>query len=128
MRQWASDAGNGLGGWRGRRRRARAEGLGLEMKSGLMARPERVVLLSAGLILGGEAWLVWTLAILAATSVITSVQRILTVWRKLARANEHGRASDRNARSSGPEMLKASRADDAAGTVGAVGASHGSPE
>jgi CDP-diacylglycerol--glycerol-3-phosphate 3-phosphatidyltransferase len=63
--------------------RARAEGLGLEMKSGLMARPERVVLLSAGLILGGATWLVWTLAILATTSVVTSVQRIVTVWRKL---------------------------------------------
>jgi CDP-diacylglycerol--glycerol-3-phosphate 3-phosphatidyltransferase len=64
--------------------RARAEGLGLEMKSGLMARPERVLLLSAGLIIGGAGWLPWTLAILAVTSVVTSVQRIVTVWRKLA--------------------------------------------
>lgn len=65
--------------------RARAEGLGLELKSGLMARPERVVLLSAGLILGGSSWLVWTLLILAVTSVVTSVQRIATVWRVLSR-------------------------------------------
>jgi hypothetical protein len=50
-----------------------------------MARPERVLLLSAGLIIGGAEWLVWTLAILAATSLITSVQRIVVVWRKLAR-------------------------------------------
>lgn len=60
--------------------RARAEGLGLEMKTGLMARPERVILLAAGLILGGQSWLVWTLLILAATSVYTSVQRIVGVY------------------------------------------------
>lgn len=65
--------------------RARAEGLGLQMKSGLMARPERVVLLSVGLILGGSAWLVWVLALLALTSVVTSVQRIVLVYRALAR-------------------------------------------
>ncbi|MBF6591077.1 MAG: CDP-alcohol phosphatidyltransferase family protein [Ktedonobacterales bacterium] len=63
--------------------RARAEGLGLEMKSGLMARPERVVLLSVGLMLGGSGWLIWTLAILTVSSVMTSLQRIRTVWRKL---------------------------------------------
>jgi len=63
--------------------RARAEGLGLELKSGLMARPERVLLLAVGLLLGGEAWLPWTLLILAVTSVFTSVQRIVAVWLKL---------------------------------------------
>lgn len=65
--------------------RARAEGLGLEMKTGLMARPERVILLAAGLILGGQAWLVWTLLVLAATSVYTSVQRIFGVYLLVAR-------------------------------------------
>lgn len=65
--------------------RARAEGLGLECKSGLMARPERVLLLAAGLILGGASWLLWTMAILAATSTFTSVQRIFAVWQTLAR-------------------------------------------
>lgn len=65
--------------------RARAEGLGLEMKSGLMARPERVLLLALGLILGGADWLIWTLLLLAVTSVFTSVQRIIAVWLKLAR-------------------------------------------
>jgi CDP-diacylglycerol--glycerol-3-phosphate 3-phosphatidyltransferase len=73
--------------------RARAEGLGLEMKSGLMARPERVLLLSAGLIIGGAGWLVWTLAVLATTSLITSVQRIVVVWRKLERHAGAGRAA-----------------------------------
>ena len=66
--------------------RARAEGLGLEMKSGLMARPERVLVLGVGLILGAESWLIWTLLVLAATSVFTSVQRIVVVWLKLSRA------------------------------------------
>jgi CDP-diacylglycerol--glycerol-3-phosphate 3-phosphatidyltransferase len=65
--------------------RARAEGLGLEMKSGLMARPERVLVLAVGLILGAQQWLIWTLLLLAVTSVFTSVQRIVVVWLKLSR-------------------------------------------
>ncbi|HEV2459823.1 MAG TPA: CDP-alcohol phosphatidyltransferase family protein [Ktedonobacterales bacterium] len=65
--------------------RARAEGLGINLKSGLMARPERVLLLGGGLIIGGAGLLVWTLGILAVTSTFTAVQRIVTVWRKLAR-------------------------------------------
>ena len=40
--------------------RARAEGLGLSLRSGLMARPERVVLLAAGLVIGGSGLLLWT--------------------------------------------------------------------
>jgi phosphatidylglycerophosphate synthase len=66
--------------------RARAEGLGLSEKGGLMARPERVLVLAAGLIIGGEALLVWTLGILAVTSTFTAVQRIVSVWRRLAHA------------------------------------------
>jgi CDP-diacylglycerol--glycerol-3-phosphate 3-phosphatidyltransferase len=65
--------------------KARAEGLGLECKIGLMARPERVILLAAGLILGGAAWLPWTIGALAITSTATAVQRIVHVWRTLAR-------------------------------------------
>jgi len=64
--------------------RARAEGLGMGLKSGLMARPERVLLLAAGLIIGDESWLVWTLAFLAVTSTFTAIQRIVTVWLKLS--------------------------------------------
>jgi CDP-diacylglycerol--glycerol-3-phosphate 3-phosphatidyltransferase len=63
--------------------KARAEGLGLECKIGLMARPERVLLLAIGLILGGVEWLVWTMAVLAATSTYTAAQRIVHVWRLL---------------------------------------------
>jgi CDP-diacylglycerol--glycerol-3-phosphate 3-phosphatidyltransferase len=70
--------------------RARAEGLGLEAKNGLMARPERVALLAAGLILGSllqppGTGLLWTLALLAVSSVFTSVQRIVAVYRTLTR-------------------------------------------
>ena len=61
--------------------KARAEGLGLECKIGFMARPERVVLLATGLILGGAPLLVWTMAALALTSTLTAVQRIAHVWR-----------------------------------------------
>lgn len=61
--------------------KARAEGLGLECRIGLMARPERVLLLAVGLILGGAGWLVWTMAALAATSTFTAVQRLVHVWR-----------------------------------------------
>lgn len=65
--------------------RARAEGLGIECKSGLMARPERVLLLAGGLIIGGSGWLLGTVAILAVTSTFTSVQRIFAVSRSMAR-------------------------------------------
>lgn len=68
--------------------RARADGLGLSLKSGLMARPERVVLLAGGLLLGGAGWLVWTLLLLAVTSVFTSIQRIRDAARLLAREPE----------------------------------------
>lgn len=63
--------------------RARAEGLGLALKTGLMARPERVLLLAGGLLIGGAGWLVWTLLLLAVTSVFTSAQRIVDVARML---------------------------------------------
>jgi CDP-diacylglycerol--glycerol-3-phosphate 3-phosphatidyltransferase len=68
--------------------RARAEGLGLDAKSGLLARPERVILLAAGLLIGGQGWLLWTLLILAAASVLTSIQRIIVVRRAALRADE----------------------------------------
>ena len=80
--------------------RARAEGLGLEMKSGLMARPERVLVLAVGLIIGAEQWLIWTLLLLAVTSVFTSVQRIIAVWLKLSRAARE---------STGPESSQAAQ-------------------
>jgi CDP-diacylglycerol--glycerol-3-phosphate 3-phosphatidyltransferase len=61
--------------------RARAEGLNLECKVGLMARPERVIALAIGLLLG-PAVTPWVLAILALTTWGTVLQRIMHVWRQ----------------------------------------------
>lgn len=71
--------------------RARAEGLGVECKVGLMSRPERVVVLIVGFVFSGWhlfgvsvlTWLVWVLAVL---TVLTVVQRMLHVLRKLRAA------------------------------------------
>lgn len=61
--------------------RARAEGLGLDCKVGLMERPERVILLGAGLLIGGQAWLLWVVLVLVLTTGLTGLQRIIHVWR-----------------------------------------------
>jgi phosphatidylglycerophosphate synthase len=57
--------------------RARAEGLGIPCHVGLMERPERVVLLSAGCLTG---WLFQTMIILFVLSHITVIQRIAHVY------------------------------------------------
>jgi CDP-diacylglycerol--glycerol-3-phosphate 3-phosphatidyltransferase len=61
--------------------RARAEGLGYDCKIGLMQRPERIVLLSAGGLIHLYALVtaVWIIAIL---SNFTAIQRLLYVWKK----------------------------------------------
>ncbi len=59
--------------------RARAEGLGLECKVGLMARPERVIALGVGLLLGPTITL-WVLALLAGATWFTVLQRIAHIW------------------------------------------------
>ncbi len=56
--------------------KARAEGLGLECKTGLLARPERVVILALGLISGSS---IWALALLAILSQATAIERIVYV-------------------------------------------------
>ena len=58
--------------------KARAEGLGLECKTGLLARPERVVILAIGL-LSGTA--IWALAVLAILSHVTAIERLAYIWR-----------------------------------------------
>ena len=57
--------------------RARAEGIGLECKEGILTRFERMVILIIGLVVGQ---LIWALAIIAALAGITAVQRILVTW------------------------------------------------
>ncbi len=68
--------------------KARAEGLGLECKTGLLARPERVVILAIGLLLSGffPAALMWALALLAIFSNVTAIERIVYVWHVTSRA------------------------------------------
>jgi len=60
--------------------RARAEGLGLKCEVGLLARPERVILLALGLLLNQVTIALWLLAIL---TNLTAGQRVLHVWRIL---------------------------------------------
>jgi CDP-diacylglycerol--glycerol-3-phosphate 3-phosphatidyltransferase len=65
--------------------KARAEGLGLECKTGLLARPERVVILAIGLLTGTT---IWALTLLALFSHVTAVERIVHVWRATSRLSE----------------------------------------
>jgi CDP-diacylglycerol---glycerol-3-phosphate 3-phosphatidyltransferase len=58
--------------------KARAEGLGLECKTGLLARPERVVILAIGLLTGT---VMWALVLLAIFSHVTAIERIVHVMR-----------------------------------------------
>jgi CDP-diacylglycerol--glycerol-3-phosphate 3-phosphatidyltransferase len=61
--------------------RARAEGLGLELREGLFTRAERVILLGGALVIG-FGLLRWALWILAVLSHLTAAQRVYAVWQK----------------------------------------------
>src|SRR5215472_18851319 len=65
--------------------KARAEGLGLECKTGLLARPERVVILAVGLLTGT---VIWAVALLAVLSHVTAIERLVYVWRVTSQAAE----------------------------------------
>ena len=62
--------------------RARAEGLGLECKVGLMQRPERVVFIALGAILHQfhELTLVVVIIFIAIFSNVTAIQRVYHIW------------------------------------------------
>jgi len=60
--------------------RARAEGVGIECKVGVMERPERIALMAIGLI-AGYRFLMAVMILLAATSLYTVFQRIRHVHR-----------------------------------------------
>lgn len=62
--------------------RARAESAGYHASVGLVARPERVVLLAICLIIGQPMWALW---ILAVATHLTALTRIVHVWRLAAR-------------------------------------------
>lgn len=77
--------------------RARAEGLQVTCKVGLMQRPERIILLGAGTLLQGLLWykfsivqstgmiLLGTLGILTLTSHITAIHRLIFSYQELDR-------------------------------------------
>ncbi len=66
--------------------RARAEALGLDCSVGLMQRAERVLLLGGGCLFFGLAWqglvLRVILIVLAVTTVLTALQRVVWVYRQ----------------------------------------------
>jgi CDP-diacylglycerol--glycerol-3-phosphate 3-phosphatidyltransferase len=61
--------------------KARSEGESVECAGGILQRPERVILLLAGLLAGPQAML-WVLAALALLSYLTVVQRLLEAWKR----------------------------------------------
>jgi len=64
--------------------RARAEGLGLECKVGLLTRLERFLIIAVGLIFNWVTPMLWVLAVLANFTVL---QRIVYVW-QMTRGND----------------------------------------
>jgi CDP-diacylglycerol--glycerol-3-phosphate 3-phosphatidyltransferase len=62
--------------------RARAEAAGYTAAVGLVARPERVVLLALCLLLGQPLWALWVLAV---ATHVTAATRIVHVWRLAVR-------------------------------------------
>jgi CDP-diacylglycerol---glycerol-3-phosphate 3-phosphatidyltransferase len=63
--------------------RAKAEALGLRGDVGLGSRAERVVVITAGLVLAPWGLLPWAIYLLAATAWLTVLQRVLHVRRQL---------------------------------------------
>ena len=61
--------------------RARAEGLGYECNVGLMQRPERIICLGLGALLG-ESYLPIALALIAVVSNITAISRLFYIYRQ----------------------------------------------
>jgi CDP-diacylglycerol---glycerol-3-phosphate 3-phosphatidyltransferase len=67
--------------------RAKAEGLGLKGAVGLGSRAERVVVITAGLLLAPWGLLQWAIYLLTATAWFTVLQRILFVRKQLREGN-----------------------------------------
>ena len=69
--------------------RAKAEALGLRGDVGLGSRAERVIVITAGLVLAPWGLLPWAIYLLAATSWLTVVQRVLHVRKQLLSGGTH---------------------------------------
>jgi CDP-diacylglycerol--glycerol-3-phosphate 3-phosphatidyltransferase len=67
--------------------RARAEALGLRGDVGIGSRAERVVVITAGLVLAPWGVLPWAIVLLTATAWVTVVQRVLHVRKQLLGGN-----------------------------------------
>ena len=68
--------------------RAKAESIGLRGDVGIGSRAERVVVITAGLVLAPWGVLPWAIALLACTAWITVVQRVLYVRKQLMEASK----------------------------------------
>jgi len=68
--------------------RARAEAIGLRGDVGIGSRAERVVVITAGLVLAPWGVLGWAIALLACTAWVTVVQRVLHVRKQLMEASK----------------------------------------
>jgi phosphatidylinositol phosphate synthase len=68
--------------------RAKAEALGLRGDVGIGSRAERVIVITAGLVLAPWGVLPWALALLAGTAWITVAQRVLYVRKQLMEAQQ----------------------------------------
>jgi CDP-diacylglycerol--glycerol-3-phosphate 3-phosphatidyltransferase len=69
--------------------RARAEALGYKLQVGLLARPERLLILAAGLVAGYVMVSLWLLALF---TNVTAIQRIAHLWSSV---NRERRTQDR---------------------------------
>jgi CDP-diacylglycerol--glycerol-3-phosphate 3-phosphatidyltransferase len=78
--------------------RARAEGLGYKLQVGLLARPERIIILSLGLLVGRPLWALWLLAIF---TNLTAAQRIYHLWATTHRDPAQPGQADQSSRPGG---------------------------
>lgn len=75
--------------------RARAEGLGLDARVGIAPRPERVLILGAGLLINADSTVI-ALVILTILTHVTALQRLFHVWRQTQAPSQ--RTAERPAR------------------------------
>ncbi|KKM61145.1 hypothetical protein LCGC14_1534610 [marine sediment metagenome] len=68
--------------------RARAEIVDVPMREGLFGRPERVIVLAAGLIIDQVTVALWIVAVAAA---VTAIQRLALVWLRVRRSDNQER-------------------------------------
>jgi CDP-diacylglycerol--glycerol-3-phosphate 3-phosphatidyltransferase len=85
--------------------RARAEALGFDCKVGLLERPQRIILVVVGLLLGWISIMLWILAIL---THVTALQRLIYVWRQsqIEKTNHHSSGPNRTSAQESARLLR----------------------